>query len=106
MLRFEDFQKIDLRVAKVIEAEKVGKSENLLKLRIDLGDEKRHILAGIAQNYKPEDLIGREIVVVANLEPRMIFGVESKGMLLAADHVGGPVLLRPDKEVPPGTKVR
>jgi len=106
MISFEDFQKIDLRVAKVIEAKRVENSEKLLKLKIDLGKEERMILAGIAKFYKPEDLIGKEIVVVANLEPKVLFGLESQGMLLAADNQGEPVLLKPDKEIPPGTKIR
>ena len=106
MINFEDFQKIDLRVAKVITAEKVEGSEKLIKLQIDLSNEKRQIVAGIAQFYKSEDLIGKEIVIAANLEPRTLMGVESQGMLLAADDKGRPVLLMPGKEVPPGTKIR
>lgn len=106
MINFEDFQKLDLRVAKIIEAEKVEGSDKLLKLQIDLGQEKRQIVAGIGQFYQPEDLVGQEIVVVVNLEPRKIFGLESQGMPLAADDKEGPVLLGPDKEVPAGTKVR
>ena len=106
MINFEDFQKLDLRVANIIKAEKVEGSDKLLKLQINLGKEKRQIVAGIGQFYQPEDLIGREIAVVVNLEPRNIFGLESQGMLLAADVQGKPVLLAPDKEVPAGTKVR
>lgn len=106
MINFEEFQKIDLRVAKIIAVEKVEGSEKLLKLQIDLGKEKRQIVAGIQQFYQPEDLVGKEIVVVANLESRVVFGLESQGMLLAADDKGQPVILKPDKEVPPGTKIR
>ena len=106
MINFEEFQKVDLRVAKVITAEKVEGSEKLLKLQIDLDSEKRQIIAGIAQFYKPEDLLGKEIVIVSNLEPRTLMGLESQGMLLAADNKGQPVLLMPDKEVPPGTIIR
>jgi len=106
VINFEEFQKIDLRVAKVITAEKIEGSKKLLKLEIDLGKEKRQLVAGISQFYSPEELIGREIVVLVNLEPRKIKGVESQGMLLAADDRGNPVLLKPDKEVPPGTKIR
>ena len=105
-INFEEFQKIDLRVAKVIEAEKVKDSKNLLRLKIDLGKGKRQIVAGIANFYKPGDLVGKEIVVIANLEPKILFGLESKGMLLAADVDGRPVLLIPEKEVPAGTKIR
>ena len=106
MLNFKDFQRIDLRVGKIIEAEKVESSEKLFKLQLDLGTEKRQIVAGIAKFYQPEELVGREIVIVVNLEPRTLMGLESQGMLLAADDEGRPVLLEPDKEVPPGTKIR
>lgn len=94
-------------MAKVITAAKVEGSEKLLKLQMDLGQEKRQIIAGIAQFYQPEDLIGKEIIVVVNLEPRIIFDLESQGMLLAAEDEKQkkPVLLMPDKEVPPGTKI-
>jgi methionyl-tRNA synthetase len=106
MISFKDFQKIELKVAKIIEAEKIEKSEKLLKLIVDLGDEKRQLVAGIAKYYKLEDLIGKEIVVVANLEPKKLMGIESQGMLLAANVDGEPVILIPEKEVPPGTKVK
>jgi methionine--tRNA ligase beta chain len=106
MVSFEDFQKIDLRVAKIVEAEKVKGSEKLLKLVIDVGKEKRQIVAGIGKFYKPEDLIGKEIAVLLNLEPKKIMGIESQGMLLAADVEGEPVILIPEKEVPAGTKIR
>ena len=105
-INFEEFQKIDLRVGKIIEAEKIEGTDKLLKLKVDLGEEKRQLVAGIAKFYQPEDLIGKEIVVVANLEPKNLRGVESQGMLLAADVEGKPVLLKPDQEVPPGTKIR
>jgi methionine--tRNA ligase beta chain len=106
MVSFEDFQKIDLRVAKIVEAEKVKGSEKLLKLVIDVGKEKRQIVAGIGKFYKPEDLIGKEIAVLLNLEPKKLMGIESQGMLLAADVEGEPVILIPEKEVPAGTKIR
>ena len=96
---------MDLRVAKVIEVEKLEGTDKLLKLKIDLGQEQRQIVAGIAESYKPEDLVGKEIVIVANLEPKKVFGVESKGMLLAAENKDRVVLLVPEKEVPPGTKI-
>jgi methionine--tRNA ligase beta chain len=105
-IKFEDFQKIDLRIGKISKAEKIEGSEKLLKLIIDLGDEKRQLVAGIAKYYKIEDLIGKEIVVVANLESKKLMGIESQGMLLAADVNGEPVILIPIKEVPPGTKIR
>lgn len=99
-------------------AEQIEGSEKLLRLEIDLGDEtrpapdggevrlRRQIVAGIAQHYAPAVLIGREIVIAANLEPRVLKGVESQGMLLAADNAGAPVLLSPDAEVPPGSMVK
>jgi methionyl-tRNA synthetase len=96
---------MDLRVAKIIEAEEVSDSKNLLKLKLDLGEQKRQIVAGIREYYKVKDLIGKEIVVIVNLEPRVLFGLESQGMLLAADVKGEPILLMPDKEVPPGSKI-
>jgi len=105
-INFEEFQKIDLRVGKIIEAERIEGTEKLLKLKVDLGEEKRQLVAGIAKFYQPENLIGKEIVIVANLEPKTFRGIESQGMLLAADVEGRPVILKPDKEVPPGTKVR
>ncbi len=106
MIKFEEFQKLDLKIGKIVSAKKVEKADKLLKLKVDLGEEKRQIVAGIAKFYQPEDLVGREIVVVVNLEPRTLMGLESQGMLLAADNEGKPVLLKPDEEVPPGTKIR
>jgi methionine--tRNA ligase beta chain len=107
MITYEDYKKIELKVAKILEAEKVEGSDKLVKLQIDLGSEKRQIVAGIAQHYQPEDLIGREIIVVANLEPRTLRGVESNGMLLAASNEeSGPVLLMPEKEITPGSEVK
>lgn len=105
MISFEEFQKIDLRVAKVIEVGNVEGSEKLLKLKIDLGAEIRQIVAGIAKFYKPENLIGREIIVVANLEPKVLRGLESQGMLLAAESDDRISLLVPDKEIRAGTKI-
>ncbi len=105
MVKFEQFKELELKVAKVLEAERVENSGKLLKLKIDLGEENlRQLVAGIGKVYSPEEIIGREIIVVANLEPRMLVGLESQGMLLAASDEG-PVLLRPDREVPPGSSV-
>ncbi len=107
MINFEEFQKIELKIAKILKAEKIEGSEKLIKLQLDLNEgEPRQILAGIAKSYEPEDLVGKELVIVANLEPKKIFGMESRGMLLAADDDGKPVLLKPDKEVSPGAKVK
>lgn len=104
MITFDDFKKLDLRVAKILQAEKVDGSDKLLKLQVDLGDEKRQLVSGIARFYQPEDLIGKQIIIIANLEPRIIFGMESQGMLLAAGD-NEAILLQPDKEVAPGTMV-
>ncbi len=106
MIKFENFQKIDLRVGEIVKAEKIEGSEKLLKLIVDLGSEKRQIVAGIAKEYSVDELIGKEIVVVANLEPKKLMGIESQGMLLAADFEGKPVILIPEKKVPPGAKVK
>jgi methionyl-tRNA synthetase len=105
VISMEEFQKVDLRVAKVLFAEPVKKSDRLLKLRVDIGEE-RTIVAGIAKYYKPEDLVGKTIIVVANLQPTKLMGVESNGMLLAADAVEGLALATFDKEAKPGSKVR
>jgi len=104
-ISFDDFKKVELRVAKILACEEVPGAEKLLKLLIDVGAEKRQIVAGIKKIYQPGELIGREIIVVTNLEPRTVMGVESQGMLLAADD-NGPVLLRPDREVAPGSVIK
>ena len=106
MISFEDFEKLDLRVGKIIEAVRVEVSDKLVQLKVDVGEEERQLVAGILTSYGIEDLPGRSIVVVTNLEPRSMMGIESQGMLLAADGAEGPVLLMPDYEVPPGSKVR
>jgi methionyl-tRNA synthetase len=104
-ISFEDFKKVDLRTAKILKAEKLEGSEKLVKLEVDLGQEKKQILAGIQKYYPVEDLINKTIIVVANLEPKKLAGVESQGMLLAASVDGEPVLLMPDKETPPGSQI-
>ena len=98
-------KKVDLRTAKVIQAEKVENADKLLKLQIELGSEKRQLVAGLAQDYTPEQITGKTIIMVANLEPAKIRGVESQGMLLAAVEDGKPVLLTTDKDVNTGVKV-
>lgn len=106
MINIDDFLKIELKVGTVTEAEEVAESEKLIKLNVDLGEETpRQILAGIKQYYKPEDLVDKQVVIVANLEPRMMLGLESQGMMLAADDET-PVFLTPSKQVPNGTKIR
>ncbi len=106
-ITIDDFIKVDLRVAQVIVAERVPKADKLLRLEVDLGYEKRQILAGIAQFYEPEKLVGRKIVIVANLAPRKMRGLESKGMLLAASLPdGNPVLASFLEEVPLGARLK
>lgn len=106
MVSFDDFQKLDLRIGTIKSAESILGSDKLLKLVVDFGGEKRQLVAGIAKEYSPETLPGKQIVVLTNLEPRTLMGIESQGMLLAADIEGRPVLLMPDKIVPEGTKIR
>jgi methionyl-tRNA synthetase len=104
------FQRVELRVGVVVKAERVPKSEKLLRLEVDLGPEAggvRQVLAGLARQYAPESLVGRQVVLVVNLKPARLMGLESQGMVLAAvDPAGNPVLLRPDDVVPPGSTVR
>jgi methionyl-tRNA synthetase len=106
-ISIDDFVKVDLRVAQILVAERVPKADKLLRLEVDLGYEKRQILAGIAQHYEPEKLIGRKIVIVANLAPRKMRGLESNGMLLAASLPdGAPVLAGFLEEVPLGARLK
>jgi methionyl-tRNA synthetase len=106
-ITIDDFMKVDLRVAKVLAAEKVPNSRKLVKLSIDVGTEQRTLVAGIAEAYEPEQLVGRTIVMVFNLKPAKLMGIESNGMVLAASPDGGkPTLVGFDAEVPPGTRVR
>ena len=108
-ITYDDFAKLDLRVATIVEAEPHPNADRLLKLQIDVGGERRQLCAGIRGAYEPEALVGRQIVVIANLQPRKIRGEESNGMLLAASDRAGDaervVLLRPDDEVPAGATV-
>jgi methionyl-tRNA synthetase len=106
-IAIDDFMRVELRTAKVVEAEAVPKSKKLVKLLVDLGAERRTIVAGIAEAYQPADLVGRSIVIVANLKPAKLMGIESNGMILAASPDGGaPSLLAVDPSIPPGTRVR
>lgn len=106
MISFDDFKKVELRTARVLEAARVEGSEKLLKIKVSLGQEERQIIAGIGKAYDPAALVGKNIVVVANLEPRNLMGLESRGMLLAASGENGPAILVPEREIPPGTEVR
>jgi methionyl-tRNA synthetase len=107
LLSIDDFMKVELRVARVLAAERVPKSKKLVKMQIDVGTEERTIVAGIAEAYTPEALVGRTVVIVFNLKPAKLMGVESNGMVLAASPEGGlPALVGFDQAVPPGTRVR
>ena len=105
MISIEDFRKIDLRIATVKSAEPHPNADKLMVLQVDLGSEQRQICAGIRNQYTPEDLIGRQIVVVANLETAKLRGLESQGMLLAASDDGRVIILAPEKPVQAGARV-
>jgi methionyl-tRNA synthetase len=105
-IALEDVAKIDLQVATVTHAEKIPKAEKLLKLEVQTGRDKRTIVAGIAKNYAPEDIIGKQVVIIANLKPAKLMGVRSEGMLLAAVSPDVTAVVTPEKSVPPGTTVR
>jgi len=109
-IQYDDFAKLDLRVATITEAQAHPNADRLLKLQVDLGGEQRQICAGVRAFYDPETLVGKQIIVVANLAPRKIRGEESNGMLMAASAMDGEeltdvVLLAPSKEVPAGSSV-
>jgi methionyl-tRNA synthetase len=106
-ISLDDFMKVELRTARVLTAEKVEKSKKLLKLTVDVGSEQRTLVAGIAEAYEPDALIGKTVVIVFNLKPAKLMGIESNGMVLAASVDGGkPILVAFDQEVPPGARVR
>ena len=106
-INLEDFQNIDLRVGEVVKAERVEGTKALLALRVNLGEEERTLVAGLANYYTPEELMGKKIVVLTNLKPANIRGIKSEGMLLAADDGKGAVsILTVDRDIAPGSKVR
>ncbi|MBC8282174.1 MAG: methionine--tRNA ligase subunit beta, partial [Nitrospinae bacterium] len=105
-ITIDEFMKVDLRTGKILEAEKVKKSKKLVQLKVDIGTETRQILAGIAESFEPEDLIGRTVIIVANLKPAKLMGIESQGMLLAANNDGSLLLAGFDKEPGLGIQVR
>jgi len=106
-ISFEEFKKTELRVGKVKNVEEVEGLDKLYKLEIDLGETKsRTILAGVKEFFQPYELLGKNVVVVSNLEPKEVRGVSSEGMLLAAEVDGRPILIVPEEEVKPGTNVR
>ena len=105
-ITIEEFQKIQLKTARVLSAERVPKSEKLLKLQVSIGSEQRQIVAGIGKKYEPESLVGKTIIVVANLKPAKLMGIESQGMVLAAGDSEVRGLATILEEVDPGTKVK
>lgn len=102
---YEDFKKLDLRVAKIVSVEKIPGKTKIVKGVVDLGSEKRDVIIGGAEFYQPEELVGRTVIVVANLEPKKLAGVESNAMLLAADVNNKPYWLTVTDEVEPGTRI-
>ena len=106
LISYDDFAKLDLRMAKILEAAPVKKTNKLLHLKVDIGNQQRELVAGIAEHYQPQDIIGKEVLMLVNLEPKTIRGVQSQGMILAVDTGQGLALLSPDKPCPPGSSVR
>ncbi len=104
LIGIEDFLKLDIRLAKVLSAERVEGSEKLLKLRVSLGEEERTLMAGIAKHYSPEELVGKKVLMLANLKPRKIFGVESQGMVLALSDGKNLSVIVPDRDIKEGAK--
>ncbi len=104
-ITFDDFKKVEIRVGKVLSCEKLENADKLLKLQVDFGDFKRQIISGIAQWYTPEELIGKLLPFIVNLEPRNFRGEESQGMLMAVEDEEKPVFLEPSKEVKIGSIV-
>lgn len=105
-ITFKDFKKLEIKIGTIEKAEPVEGSEKLIKLEVGLGEEKRQIIAGIAQFYSPENLVGKQVPVLTNLEPKVMMGLESQGMILAAEVDEKAVLLHPDQVVPPGSTIR
>jgi methionine--tRNA ligase beta chain len=105
-ISFEEFQKLDLRVGKIIEANQIPGSRNLMRMIVDFGMEKRQAVAGLVQWYKPQDLVNKKCVFILNLQRRKMMGVESQCMILAAeDDKGNVVVLQPEKEIAEGSKI-
>ncbi|HLC72494.1 MAG TPA: methionine--tRNA ligase subunit beta [Candidatus Nanoarchaeia archaeon] len=103
---YEDWRKLEFRVAEVLEAQEHPEADKLLILKVKIGSEERTIVAGIKQHYKPKDLVGKKVIVVANLQPRTLRGIISEGMVLAAVDGDQVVLLQPEKDIPSGAKVQ
>ena len=106
-IQYGDFDKLELRTGIILSAEKVAKADKLLKLEVDMGSEKRTIVSGIALHFQAEDIIGRQVVVVANLAPRKMKGIESNGMILMAEDTGGKLIfVSPDEKTAAGSEVK
>lgn len=105
-ITYDDFKRLDLRVARIISTQPIPNKTRILKGMIDLGDEQRTVIIGGAQFYEPADLVGKTVIVVANLQPKTLAGVESNAMLLAADMDEKPFWLSVSDDVPPGTPIR
>ena len=104
---FEEFQKLDLRIGKIIEANQISGSRNLIRIIVDFGTEKRQAVAGLLQWYAPQDLVRKKCVFILNLRKRMVMGVESQCMILAAeDSEGTVVVLQPEKDIVEGSRIR
>lgn len=106
MITIDDFKKIELKVGRVVSAESIEGSDKLLKLQVDLGSEQRQVLSGIAKYYQPSNLAGKQIIVITNLKPRSMMGLESNGMVLAAGDGEVVALLAPDKDMSAGSNIR
>ena len=105
-IEYDDFAKLDIGIVKIVEAEKLEGSRNLIKLTVNDGKEQRVIVSGISGSYTPEELVGKKIVMLLNLKPKKIFNIESNGMILAAEDGDNISLLTCDKELPEGSKIR
>ena len=106
-IAIDAFLKVDIRAARIVAAERVPKSRKLMRLEVDLGAERRTLVAGIAEAYEPDALVGKVVAILANLQPATLMGVESNGMVLAANHPGGlPILLTFDKEPVLGSRIK
>ena len=105
MITFDDFKKVEIRIAEIKAVDRIEGADKLLKLTVGLGKEKRTLVAGIADNYEPGQLVGKQVPIVANLEPRKIRGIESNGMILAVSVDSKAVLMHPDRKVNAGSEV-
>ena len=106
LVSFDDFQKMDIRVGTVLEAQKVPKTKKLLQLKVDTGIDQRTVVSGIAEHYAPEEIIGKQVSILVNLAPRKIKGIESQGMILMAENLDGTLaFVQPDKDIKTGGEV-